>query len=92
MSATDAPSEQIAAQAAHMSLMAMHGHARNLNGKGRLKAPRSVRFDAWQSYSSTFKIAMKASCGTSTLPIAFMRFLPAFCFSSSLRLREMSPP
>ena len=30
---------------------------------------------------------MKASCGTSTLPIIFMRFLPFFCFSSSLRLR-----
>ena len=28
----------------------------------------------------------------STLPIDFMRFLPAFCFSNSLRLREMSPP
>ena len=36
--------------------------------------------------------AMKASWGTSTRPIAFMRFLPSFCLSSSLRLREMSPP
>ena len=36
--------------------------------------------------------AMKASCGTSTEPTIFMRFLPSFCFSSSLRLREMSPP
>ena len=35
---------------------------------------------------------MKASCGTSTLPMCFMRFLPGFCFSRSLRLREMSPP
>ena len=43
-------------------------------------------------YSSTLRIAMNASCGTSTEPIAFMRFLPSFCFSSSLRLREMSPP
>ena len=43
-------------------------------------------------YSSTFRIAMNASWGTSTLPMAFMRFLPAFCFSSSLRLRVMSPP
>ena len=42
--------------------------------------------------SSTLRIARKASCGTSTVPICFMRFLPAFCFSSSLRLREMSPP
>ena len=35
---------------------------------------------------------MKASWGTSTRPMAFMRFLPSFCFSSSLRLRVMSPP
>ena len=41
---------------------------------------------------STCKIARNASCGTSTEPICFMRFLPAFCFSRSLRLREMSPP
>ncbi len=36
--------------------------------------------------------AMNASCGTSTRPTIFMRFLPSFCFSSSLRLRLMSPP
>ena len=36
--------------------------------------------------------ARNASCGTSTAPTCFIRFLPAFCFSSSLRLREMSPP
>ena len=35
---------------------------------------------------------MKASWGTSTLPMFFMRFLPSFCFSRSLRLRVMSPP
>lgn len=42
--------------------------------------------------SSLESTAMKASCGTSTEPTIFMRFLPSFCFSSSLRLREMSPP
>ncbi len=36
--------------------------------------------------------AMNASFGTSTEPMFFMRFLPSFCFSSSLRLRLMSPP
>ena len=36
--------------------------------------------------------AMKASWGTSTRPTIFIRFLPSFCFSSSLRLRVMSPP
>ena len=36
--------------------------------------------------------AMKASWGTSTLPTIFIRFLPSFCFSRSLRLRVISPP
>ena len=35
---------------------------------------------------------MKASWGISTLPIFFMRFLPAFCLSSSLHLRLTSLP
>ena len=35
---------------------------------------------------------MKASCGIDTVPICFIRFLPAFCFSSSLRFRLTSPP
>ena len=43
-------------------------------------------------HSSTCRMARKASWGTSTEPICFMRFLPAFCFSKSLRLRVMSPP
>ncbi len=51
---------------------------------------RHVR--AGHYWSSTLRTARKASCGTSTEPICFMRFLPSFCFSSSLRLREMSPP
>ena len=40
----------------------------------------------------TLRTARKASCGMSTWPTRFMRFLPSFCFSRSLRLREMSPP
>src|SRR6266849_2259461 len=43
-------------------------------------------------YSFTFNTARNASCGISTRPTFFMRFLPSFCFSSSLRLRVMSPP
>ena len=42
--------------------------------------------------SSTLRTARNASCGTSTEPMFLMRFLPSFCFSRSLRLREMSPP
>ncbi len=36
--------------------------------------------------------ARNASCGISTAPTIFMRFLPAFCFSRSFFLRVMSPP
>lgn len=35
---------------------------------------------------------IKASWGTSTRPMFFIRRLPSFCFSSSLRLRVTSPP
>jgi len=49
-----------------------------------------------RGYSSgvlaTFRTARKASWGMSTRPTRFMRRLPSFCFSRSLRLREMSPP
>ena len=41
---------------------------------------------------SVERAAMNASCGTSTRPTIFIRFLPSFCFSSSLRFRVMSPP
>ena len=41
---------------------------------------------------SPVSAATNASCGTSTRPTIFIRFLPSFCFSSSLRLRVMSPP
>ena len=43
-------------------------------------------------HPSTLSTARNASCGISTDPTDFMRFLPSFCFSSSLRFREMSPP
>ena len=36
--------------------------------------------------------ARKAFCGISTLPTCFIRALPFFCFSRSLRFRVMSPP
>ena len=42
--------------------------------------------------SSSLRALMKTSPGTSTRPIDFIFFLPSFCFSSSLRLRLMSPP
>jgi len=42
--------------------------------------------------SLTFSTLKNASWGTSTAPTCFMRFLPSFWRSSSLRLRVMSPP
>ena len=44
------------------------------------------------SYLSTFNTAKNASCGISTLPTCFMRFLPSFCFASNFFLRDTSPP
>jgi len=44
------------------------------------------------SQSSSFRAETKASWGTSTRPMFFIFFFPSFCFSSSLRLRVMSPP
>jgi len=57
-----------------------------------LKAYRSQLHRYSLSSVPTFSTARKASCGISTRPTRFMRFLPSFCFSSSLRLRVMSPP
>ncbi len=52
----------------------------NRIGHGGVKTQESLR------------TARKASCGISTFPTRFMRSLPSFCFSRSLRLREISPP
>jgi hypothetical protein len=52
----------------------------------------ALRIDYSSADPPTFRTARNASCGMSTLPTRFMRRLPSFCFSSSLRLREMSPP
>ena len=54
----------------------------------RAHLERHQLFCPWPMLST----ARNASCGTSTAPTCFIRFLPAFCFSSSLRLRVMSPP
>ena len=41
---------------------------------------------------SIFSALMKACCGISTFPNWRIFFFPAFCLSSSLRLRVASPP
>ncbi len=58
-----------------------HVHVQVADGAGHFLLP-----------SSRLRTARKASCGTSTAPTCFIRRLPAFCFSRSFRLREMSPP
>ncbi len=66
--------------AAALRALALVLHA--LLERARRGGPQSPILRAW----------MKASCGISTLPNCRMRFLPSFCFSSSLRLRVTSPP
>ena len=44
------------------------------------------------THSPIFKASMNASCGMSTFPNWRIFFFPAFCRSSSLRLRVASPP
>ena len=46
----------------------------------------------WFRHYSTCSTARNASWGISTWPSCFIFFFPSFCFSSSLRLRVMSPP
>src|SRR5205085_10576269 len=61
--------------------------ARGAEGQVHVQVPR-----AHFLLPSRLSTARNASCGTSTEPTCFIRFLPFFCCSSSLRLREMSPP
>ena len=67
------------------------GRAGRRRPAARLPAAGRVHYFSLPSVSIS-STARKASCGTSTLPSCFIRFLPSFCFSSSLRLRVMSPP
>jgi hypothetical protein len=54
---------------------------------------RCIAAPRWgRQFSSILSAAMNASCGISTWPNWRMRFLPRFCFSSSLRFLVMSPP
>ena len=65
---------------------------RQEHNQGTCRPTHLGYFLALSAAASADRAATKASCGTSTRPIVFIRFLPSFCFSSSLRLRVMSPP
>src|SRR6185369_1815939 len=67
-------------------------HETQVPGAGVSGERREHRGREERHHSSTCKMARNASWGTSTEPICFILFLPAFCFSRSLRLRVMSPP
>jgi hypothetical protein len=71
------------------------GHLERRPG-GSKKRRRVGRGDGRHRYRflspSRLSTARNASCGTSTPPTCFIRFLPFFCFSRSFRLRVMSPP
>ena len=63
---------------------------RSCNHRGKRAKSSPLREAFYSSPASS--TARNAFCGISTLPTIFIRFLPSFCFSSSLRLRVMSPP
>ena len=65
---------------------------RRLNDERPACTPRRPCAPASVRPHSTCSTARNASCGISTAPICFIRFLPSFCFSRSLRFRVTSPP
>ena len=71
---------------------ARSAHALAAARVGRSARIRFAYFLALSPPASVDSAATNASCGTSTRPMVFIRFLPSFCFSSSLRLRVISPP
>lgn len=77
---------------ANLLITANSGGQRGQRGQRGQTAAEGYFLGALVSPESEERAAMKASCGTSTRPTIFIRFLPSFCFSSSLRLRLMSPP
>ena len=76
-------------------LAVVPGHGDEVAVAAAVGAERQVDVEVARAHfdrSSRLSTARNASCGTSTPPTCFIRFLPFFCFSSSFRLRLMSPP
>ena len=58
----------------------------------RVTQIKTAETDGYSAVQVMARTLMKASCGTSTEPMAFILFLPSFCFSRSFFLRDISPP
>ena len=71
-----------------------HGRGRGRGaGHPRSAGPDGRRYENTdQDSRDVLSTARKASCGISTWPTCFIRFLPSACFAKSLRLRVISPP
>jgi hypothetical protein len=80
---------EIAGLAAQALLQGQRG-ARLAHERSRLLPDAPI--ERGRAHQSTFRTVKNASCGSSTEPTDFMRFLPSFCFSRSFFLRVMSPP
>ena len=84
-------------RASSTAMMIASAYSRNSDFLRTFAPPPATEADASERVCKSFMAQLlstdkNASCGTSTLPTCFMRFFPSFCFSSSLRLREISPP
>ncbi len=60
--------------------------------KTRPPSPLSDDDHGYSLVERSLRTAWKASCGTWTLPMVFIRFLPLACFCSSFFFRDTSPP
>lgn len=67
-------------------------HSRNRSPEKNLESKAAGQQSTGNGHQSSFNTSKNAFCGTSTLPIWRIFFLPFFCFSSNLRFREISPP
>ncbi len=76
----------------HSMLPTASGSALGAPDEGEHRWPGAPACIGIAQSSPRRRAEMNASWGTSTRPMFFIRFFPSFCFSSSLRLRVMSPP
>ena len=88
------PTGPVDAPVAHRSGQSLGAHRSGQSPRGPpvVSPPGAHRSGQSPRGPPVRRAETKASCGTSTDPTFFIFFLPSFCFSSSLRLRDTSPP